>query len=187
MIARLFLVLAMAAGVALTGYWAYEQPARTPVRADSEPRPVEATLRAVRITDHAADGRPARRLEAAHLLQYADSDEAILLQPRLTLLDRGPPWRLEAPRGRWRRGDGAEVILLREAVRIRREAEPGGRALAVDTRDLAIYPGTERAWSAHRSVIRDGAGRLVGTGLLLDWPAERVRLLADVHGGYRVH
>lgn len=187
MITRLLLLLAMAAGVAATSYWAYdEQPARAPVRADSGPRPVEATLRTVRITEHDADGRPARRLEAAHLLQYADSDEAILWQPRLTLLDRGPAWRLDAPHGRWRRETGAEVVLLQEAVRIRREAEPGGRALAVDTRDLAVFPGREEAWSAHRSVIRDGAGRLVGTGLHLDWPAERVRLLADVHGGYRV-
>ena len=71
-------------------------------------------------------------------------------------------------------------------MRIRRDVGPEGRALAVDTHDLAIYPGPGEAWSAHRSVIRDGAGRLVGTGLHLDWPAERVRLLADIHGGYRV-
>ncbi|MFP4606929.1 MAG: LPS export ABC transporter periplasmic protein LptC [Thiohalospira sp.] len=186
MIPRLLLLLALVGGVAATGYWAYRGPAPEPTRADGGPRAVEATLRTVTITDHDADGRPVRRLEAERLLQYADSDEAILWQPRLTLIDRGPHWRLDAPFGRWRRDAGAEVVLLQEAVRIRREAEPEGRALAVDTRDLAVYPDTEEAWSAHRSVIRDGAGRLVGTGLHLDWPAERVRLLADVHGGYRV-
>ncbi|SFD25819.1 lipopolysaccharide export system protein LptC [Thiohalospira halophila DSM 15071] len=183
---RLFFLLALAAGVAASGYWAYRTPAPEPRIADDGPRAVEASMRRVTITDHDLDGRPARRLEAAHLLQYADSDESILWQPRVTLLDRGPSWRLDAPYGRWRHDAGAELILLQEAVRIRREAGPDGRALAVDTRDLAIFPGREEAWSAHRSVIRDGAGRLVGTGLHLAWPTERVRLLADVHGGYRV-
>lgn len=183
---RLLLLLALAAGVAASGYWAYRTPSPEPRIAEGGPRAVEASLRTVTITDHDLDGRPARRLEAAHLLQYADSDEAILWQPRLTLIDRGPAWRLDAPYGRWQRDSAAEVILLQEAVRLRREAGPDGRALAVDTRDLAVLPGSEEAWSAHRSVIRDGGGRLVGTGLHLDWPAERVRLLADVHGGYRV-
>ncbi len=179
--------LILVAASLFTGWFHWgEGPAAPPVPATDQ-RVVESTLGAFVATAYGDDGERRSRMEADHLLQYADSDEALLARPRFTLwpADGGPAWWLAAPWGHWQPDAEAEELVLREAVRVRRPAHGERPPLGVDTRDLTVLPAAERARSDAPTVLRSGTAHLRGVGVEFDFRAEQVRLLADVRGFHR--
>jgi lipopolysaccharide export system protein LptC len=118
-------------------------------------------------------GRPSRQLVAKQLRQFVDEDLAELDRPNLTLFEAdAPPWRASSRQGLLLAG--GDEIRLSDAVRIERDASPGGRPVRLDTSELTVWPQRQYAQGDRPVRIESKRDWLTATGLRL-WFAEPMR------------
>ncbi|RMD79219.1 MAG: LPS export ABC transporter periplasmic protein LptC, partial [Gammaproteobacteria bacterium] len=111
-------------------------------------------------------------------------DEARVVQPRLELLrPQGPPWVLEAPRGRVL--EEGRLVWLEGGVRLSRR-RPGRGPLVLSTVRLRVRPYQGLAETEEPVRIRDPWGELRAVGLRAELNRDRLELLREVRGVYRM-
>ncbi|MBK5944437.1 MULTISPECIES: LPS export ABC transporter periplasmic protein LptC [Halorhodospira] len=109
--------------------------------------------------------------------------ELEIIDPDLRMRSRdGVLWEARAPFGIAER-EGGEVRLFEE-VDIRRPAQQARPPLDINTHNLLVDLRAGEARTVEAVTAREPAGTLHGTGMTLDYRADRLRLHADVRGSY---
>ncbi len=112
--------------------------------------------------------------------------ELEIVEPDLRMRSRdGVLWEARAPFG-IAEAQGEEVRLFDE-VDIHRPAQASRPPLDIATRNLLIDLRAGEARTSEAVTAREPAGTLRGTGMTLDYRADRLRLHADVRGAYGSH
>lgn len=111
-------------------------------------------------------GETRHTLAAERLLHYPDTDETLVVEPRLLhILADGSAVDVEARRAAISRN--GEIIQLNEQVVLRRPGA-GGSELRIATEALTVIPDTGIVTGAARVVADDGRANLAGTGFTAD-------------------
>ncbi len=130
------------------------------------------------------NGLVKRRLSAARLLHYPDTDTNELTAPHLVLYrETGTPWHIESERG-WISASG-EVVLLLGRVNAWRDNDRGVRLLDIRTRDMRILPNNEYGETDKPVVIRSRGSETRGVAMRAFLKDNRVELLSQVTSTYR--
>ncbi len=183
---REILAVLLLVAVAAASWW-LKQSVEPAVR--FEPRPANAPDYWVeRLNTHTTDalGRTRRVLSAASMRHFPGDDSTELTAPELLLLEPGrPPWRIRAESG-WVSADG-ELVLLRGAVKVDREAGDGVMPVSLRTRDLRVQPKQEYAETEYEVYAETPSGEVRSRGMQV-WLREpvRIKLLAEVRARYEV-
>jgi len=130
-------------------------------------------------TDMDDEGRPRRRVSAAYMAHFPDSDTNEFQSPRVTIFRTvGEPWHVVSERG-WTSGAG-DVMLLLGQVTIWRNGESGERSIEIETRDLRVLPESDYGETEEAVIIRTPTSVTRGTGMRAWLDESRMELLADV-------
>jgi lipopolysaccharide export system protein LptC len=127
-------------------------------------------------------GEPTFRLWAERAVHFPDDDSSEFTQPRLVSLDpTRPRVTLTAREGRTT-GRG-EQTLLKDEVRVVREAGPEAPALRLSTEALTVFSETETARTDLPVRIERGGAVLTGVGMEFDnrWGTLQLRERVQVH------
>lgn len=128
-------------------------------------------------------GFPSRRLDAAYMAHYPETDTHELTDPYLVLFaELATPWHVRSERG-WISPDGEEMRLLGK-VHIWRNNELGQRQLDIRTEDLRVLPATEYGETDKRVVITTPASESRGLGMRAWMDKSRLELLSEVRTVY---
>ncbi len=170
--------------IALLGWWAQQQEADQRRLETVDGRVPDYYLKDFRVTAMNEQGRPGHLLQARSLYHYDDEgDVAEVDQPLLQLFrDDGQTWVMRSQRAEVY--DGGVSLWLQGAVTMSREAVEGLPALAMETRDMWVYPEREYAESSAPVALRQGPNTTEGEGLRIDLKEGRVTLLSAVRGEY---
>lgn len=185
MLSKRFVVLFVSlAAVALVSSWFLdrltEQP---PAEADSGRRAPDYYVENFTATTLNPGGFPSRRLDAAYMAHFADTDTHELTEPYLVLFaGLAPPWHVRSERGRVS-PDGEEMLLLGK-VHIWRNDESGERRVDIRTEDLRVLPETEYGETQKRVVITTLSSESRGIGMRAWMGESRIELLSQVHTVY---
>jgi lipopolysaccharide export system protein LptC len=132
-------------------------------------------------TELGVDGRPARRLEGAHLSHFADQ-RAVITEPHLTVYRPGEaPWEMTAAEGRSM--GQQDLVRLTGGVRIYRS---GAEPTEVVTDNLDVQPKRRYAETAAPVTITNPQGRVDAVGMQAFLEEERMVLRSHVRGTYEV-
>ncbi len=180
-----YLISLLAAAV-LAAWWINRQ-----TESDRPPTPGVAhrpdyQVDALTVITMSPEGLPDRRLTALQMRHYPDDDSTELDQPLLRLYrPSGAEWTIESPRG-WVGPEG-DLVLLQDAVSVRREPAPGIEPLQLVTTELRVQPRAEYAETDRAVRITSGASWVEAVGLQA-WFGEpgRLKLLSNVRGRYEV-
>ncbi len=126
------------------------------------------------------EGRPRRRVSAAYMAHFPDSNSNEFQSPHVVIYrSSGEPWQVRSERG-WTSGAG-EVMLLLGEVTIWRNGESGEPKIQIHTRDLRVLPESDYGETEEPVTIRTPTSVTRGTGMRAWLDQSRVELLADVH------
>jgi lipopolysaccharide export system protein LptC len=183
---RTWLLGGLLCAVAAGSWWLKQQYAPEQEAKPRPPHTADYWVSGLTARTMDAAGQPRQILSADTLHHYPDDDSTELLKPRLLVLDpRRPPWQVSSQTG-WVSPDG-EVVLLRGAVHIDREAGENLLPVRIVTRDLRVQPKNEYAETDQAVVAESGPHRVESTGLQAWLRAPvRIKFLADVKGHYEV-
>ena len=170
--------------IALIGWWAQQKEATQRRLETVDGRVPDYYLKDFRVTAMDEQGRPGHRLEARSLHHYDDEEDvAEVDRPLLHVFrDDGQTWVMRSQRAEVY--DGGVSLWLQGAVAVSRQAVDDLPALAMDTRDVWVYPEREYAESSAVVEIHQGPSTTEGEGLRLDLKGGRVTLLSAVRGDY---
>lgn len=172
--AAVFVVLAVASSV-----WLAQLDKLSPPGAGVQGHSPDVTMEEFEVTDMGEDGTPLRRLSAAHLAHYADTDTKELTKPHLVIYQHdAEPWHVASQRG-WVSADNDVLMLLGE-VDIWRNYPNGKREIHIETEDLRVLPNDEYAETEFPVTISTPESLTRGTGLHAYLGESRVELLSDV-------
>lgn len=167
-------VLAIASGVWLAKLGEYE-----PGGAKLEGHRPDVTMEQFEVTDMGEDGTPLRRLSAAYMAHFTDTQTKELTHPHLVVYKKdGEPWHVVSQRG-WVSADNEELMLLGE-VDIWRNYRNGKREIHIETEDLRVLPSDEYAETKLPVTISTPQSLTRGTGMRAFLGEGRVELLSDV-------
>ena len=134
-------------------------------------------------TTMGSNGRHRRRVEAAYMAHFADTDTHELESPYLVLYrERGQPWHVRSEQG-WLSGEG-DVLLLLGQVRIWRNNADGERLVAIETQDLRVLPESEYGETDQPIRIITPHSQTQGVGMRAYMDTSRVELLSQVKTVY---
>lgn len=128
-------------------------------------------------------GFPTRRLDAAYMAHYPETDTHELTDPYLVLFaELATPWHVRSERG-WLSPDGEDMLLLGK-VHIWRNDSSGNRQVDIRTENLRVLPGTEYGETDERVVITTPSGESQGVGMRAWMGESRLELLSQVRTVY---
>ncbi len=123
-------------------------------------------------------GHPYYRLQARSMMHFVDKALTEIEAPSL-IFYTSPPWFVRSERGQILE-EGRRVVLLGE-VRVRREGEMPVRVV---TRNLTVYPSSERVETREPVEADFGPHRVTGTGFRGDFKERRFMIMSQVKARY---
>ena len=139
----------------------------------------EMTMEEFDVIDMGKDGSPLRRLSAAYMAQYIDTQTKELTRPHLVVYqDDAQPWHVASKRG-WVSADN-DVLMLLGKVDIWRNYPDGRREIHIETEDLRVVPDEEYAETELPVTISTPESLTRGTGMRAYLGESRVQLLSSV-------
>ncbi|HSS64775.1 MAG TPA: LPS export ABC transporter periplasmic protein LptC [Gammaproteobacteria bacterium] len=177
----LFLLLA---AVALASGWFLDRlDTEPPERAEGARQRPDYYVENFTATTLDLTGFPTRRLDAAYMAHYPETDTHELADPYLVLFaELATPWHVRSERG-WISPDGDEMLLLGK-VHIWRNDESGERQVDIRTEDLRVLPVTEYGETDERVVITTPSSESRGVGMRAWMGKGRLELLSQVRTVY---
>lgn len=139
----------------------------------------EMTMEEFDVTAMGEDGSPLRRLSAAYMAHYIDTQTKELTLPHLVIYEHdAQPWHVASKRG-WVSADNDVLMLLGE-VDIWRNYADGRREIHIETEDLRVLPNEEYAETELPVSISTLESLTRGTGMRAYLGESRVQLLSSV-------
>jgi lipopolysaccharide export system protein LptC len=141
---RRFIILfsSLAAVALLSGWFLNSLNTEPPKRAEGSQRRPDYYVENFTATTLDESGFPTRRLDAAYMAHYPETDTHELADPYLVLFaELATPWHVRSERG-WLSPDGDEMLLIGK-VHIWRNDTSGDRQVDIRTENLRVLPGTE--------------------------------------------
>ncbi len=139
----------------------------------------DLTMEEFQVTTMGEDGTPRRRLSAAYMAYFGDTQTKELRRPHLVMYrEQAEPWHVASERG-WVSADDDVVMLLGE-VDIWRDLPNGKREIHVETEDLRVLPNDEYAETELPVSISTAESFTRGTGMRAYLDESRVELLSRV-------
>lgn len=179
----LLLLLLLAVG---TG-WLLQQVDRTPSRQhpNSTASP-DYYIENFQMTTMDEHGQPRRRLEAAYMAYFSNTDVKDLTQPYLILYQpEQPAWHVRSQQARIS-ADNRLIDLLGE-VELWREGIAGTRELEIETRDLTVHTDAEYGETRQPAVIRTLRSESHGIGMQAFLKESRLILQSQVRTRYEAN
>ena len=139
----------------------------------------DLTMEEFEVTTMGEDGRPSRRLSAAYMAHFSDTQTKELTHPHLVVYRaEEEPWHVASERG-WVSADN-DVLMLLGKVNIWRNQPDGKREIHIETEDLRVLPDDEYAETALPVSISTPESHTRGTGMRAYLGESRVQLLSKV-------
>lgn len=139
----------------------------------------DMTMEEFDVTAMGEDGSPLRRLSAAYMAHYIDTQTKELTLPHLVIYEHdAQPWHVASKRG-WVSADNDVLMLLGE-VDIWRNYADGRREIHIETEDLRVLPNEEYAETELPVIISTLESLTRGTGMRAYLGENRVQLLSSV-------
>ena len=139
----------------------------------------ELTMEEFDVVAMGEDGSPRRRLSAAYMAQYIDTQTKELTRPHLVIYQDGAePWHVASQRG-WISADNDELMLLGK-VDIWRNYADGRREIHIETEDLRVVPDKEYAETELPVFISTPESLTRGKGMRAFLGESRMQLLSEV-------
>jgi len=139
----------------------------------------DITMEEFEVTTMGEDGTPLRRLSAARMAHFTDTQTKELKNPHLVAYEKGAqPWHVASERG-WVSADNDTLMLLGK-VDIWRNYPDGRREIHIETEDLRVVPDDEYAETELPVSISTLTSITRGTGMRAYLGESRVQLLSDV-------
>ena len=139
----------------------------------------DLTMEEFQVTTMGEDGRRLRRLSAAYMAHFADTETTELRRPHLVVYQQSEePWHVASERG-WVSGDN-DVLMLLGKVDIWRDSADGKREIHIETHDLRALPREEFAQTDLPVSISTPETLTHGTGMRAYLGESRVQLLSKV-------
>jgi len=131
------------------------------------------------VTTMGEDGKPLRRLSAAYMAHFTDTETKELTRPHLVVFrEQEEPWHVSSERG-WVSADN-DVLMLLGKVDIWRNRADGKREIHIETEDLRVLPNAEYAETALPVRLSTPESLTSGTGMRAYFDEGRVQLLSKV-------
>ena len=144
-----------------------------------EGRAPDLTMEEFEVTTMGADGSPQRRLSAAYMAHFTDTETKELTHPHLVVYrEQAEPWHVASERG-WVSADN-DVLMLLGKVNIWRNTPGGKREIHIETEDLRVLPREEYAETELPVSISTAESHTRGTGMRAYLGESRVQLLSKV-------
>ena len=170
----LLVVLAVASSLWLTQLSERQKPATRFTE-----RAPDLTMEEFEVTTMGEDGNPLRRLSAAYLAHFIETETKELTHPHLVVYrENGEPWNIASERG-WVSADN-EVLMLLGKVNIWRDYADGKREIHIETEDVRVLPSAEFAETELPVSISTPETYTRGTGMRAYLGEGRVQLLSKV-------
>lgn len=184
MSSRYIAVFLFLAAVALLSFWILNLLDAEPSKqADGVRRPPDYYVENFTATTLDQSGFPSRRLDAAYMAHYPDTDTHEFRDPYMVFFaELATPWHVRSERGRVS-PDGEEMLLLGK-VHIWRNNESGKRQVDIRTEDLRVLPGTEYGETEKRVIITTPTSESRGLGMRAWMGESRLELLSQVRTVY---
>lgn len=180
---RMVLFLSLVAVAVVTGWLVNRMGADAPEKTAAERRIPDYYVENFTATTLDESGFPHRRVEAAHMAHYPETDTHELTDPYMVLFtESATPWHVRSERG-WISPDGEEM-LLQGKVHIWRDSVSGERQLDIHTRDLRVLPETEYGETDEQVIITTPSSESRGIGMRAWMEQSRLELLSQVHTVY---
>ncbi|KPP99776.1 LPS export ABC transporter periplasmic protein LptC [Marinobacter sp. HL-58] len=128
-------------------------------------------------------GRLTTRFRSPRIEQFESSDETVMDSPRAILYgdEGGPPWQVQASRGRFLEAD--DLVHLTGDVKVVREAE-SGRPLTLTTTALTVNNRDRTVYTDEPVELEDAVSLTTATGMKA-WIDDRIlELDSQVEGRY---
>ncbi len=139
----------------------------------------DLTMEEFEVTTMGEDGSPLRRLSAAYMAHFTDTDTKELTHPHLIVYrEEAEPWHVASERG-WVSADN-DVLMLLGKVNIWRNSPDGKREIHIETEDLRVLPREEYAETELPVSISTPESLSRGTGMRAYLGESRVQLLSQV-------
>jgi lipopolysaccharide export system protein LptC len=144
-----------------------------------EGRAPDLTMEEFEVTSMGEDGSPLRRLSAAYMAHFTDTETKELTHPHLVVYqEEAEPWHVASERG-WVSADN-DVLMLLGKVNIWRNRPDGKPEIHIETEDLKVLPREEFAETELPVSISTPESFTRGTGMRAYLGESRVQLLSDV-------
>jgi lipopolysaccharide export system protein LptC len=182
---RRFIILfsSLAAVALLSGWFLNSLNTEPPKRAEGSQRRPDYYVENFTATTLDESGFPTRRLDAAYMAHYPETDTHELADPYLVLFaELATPWHVRSERG-WLSPDGDEMLLIGK-VHIWRNDTSGDRQVDIRTENLRVLPGTEYGETDEQVVITTPSGESRGVGMRAWMGESRLELLSQVRTVY---
>ena len=139
----------------------------------------DLTMEEFEVTTMGEDGRRLRRLSAAYMAYFTDTETTELRHPHLVVYQEPEePWHVASERG-WVSADN-DVLMLLGKVDIWRDGADGKREIHIETHDLRVLPREEFAQTDLPVSISTPESLTHGTGMRAYLGESRVQLLSKV-------
>lgn len=139
----------------------------------------DLTMEEFEVTTMGEDGRRLRRLSAATMAYFTDTETTELRRPHLVIYQEPEePWHVASERG-WISADN-DVLMLLGKVDIWRDGPDGKREIHIETHDLRVLPREEYAQTDLPVSISTPESLTHGTGMRAYLGESRVQLLSKV-------
>lgn len=172
--AMVLIALAVASGAWLANLAKHE-----PTRAKVSGHAPDVTMEEFEVVEMGGNGTPLRRLSAAYMAHFAETETKELTHPHLVIYkEDAEPWHVVSRRG-WVSADNDELMLLGE-VDIWRNYPNGKREVHIETEDLRVLPNDEFAETELPVTISTPETLTRGTGMRAYLGEGRVELLSNV-------
>lgn len=139
----------------------------------------DLTMEEFEVTSMGEDGSPLRRLSAAYMAHFTDTQTKELTHPHLVIYrEAAEPWHVASERG-WVSADNDVLMLLGE-VNIWRNRPDGKPEIHIETEDLKVLPREDYAETELPVSISTPESLTLGTGMRAYLGESRVQLLSNV-------
>jgi lipopolysaccharide export system protein LptC len=139
----------------------------------------DLTMEEFEVTSMGEDGKPLRRLSAAYMAHFTDTETKDLTHPHLVVFrEQAEPWHVASERG-WVSA-GNDVLMLLGKVDIWRNRADGKREIHIETEDLRVLPDAEYAETALPVRLSTPESLTTATGMRAYFDESRVQLLSNV-------
>jgi lipopolysaccharide export system protein LptC len=177
---QLMLFTALLAGAAVSGWLLQNQNVLTERPAPS-PRGPDLFVNDMDLRIIGEDGNVHYRVQASRVDQYPYDDHSELTNPFMQIFsNQQAVWDARSEHGRV--ADQGDTVWLLGRVEINRPPQAGQRAFNVVTSDLMVKPQSDTAETTALAVIRSGAYRIEGVGMLANLRENRLDLHSRVRG-----
>lgn len=167
--------------VAIIAWWStsgYFGEAELPLTQSK--RYVEIFMNEFEMTAMNESGTPAYRLNGTHLERYNDSEDTIIEQPVIHLLEEGKQWLVTAESALL--NDKKNTIRLKDNVIMQQQnVEP---AVTIKTQSMTLHTKTQIARTTAHVDITQGNSQLTSTGMIYNNKTSELELTSSVSGYY---